>query len=150
MYQFQKDPFCLIILYNILFYFLHIYKEPNGQGETTIGDNFLWKQKGLIALITGCMLQKYLCCLILCTFFQEFVYVYSPSRGRQPIDVNRKDSFGHLLQDLKKSLQPLILYTSFHDIAVGQGQTNPRGQNFYVNRNLLSLQPFSTSFKKSH
>ena len=33
-------------------------------------------------------------------------------------------------------------------IAAGQGQDNPRGQNFDVNRNLLSLQSFATSFKK--
>ena len=43
LYQFQKDPFCLIILYDILFfffYFVHVYKAP-GQKETTLGDNFL-------------------------------------------------------------------------------------------------------------
>ena len=58
LYQFQKDPFCLIILYNILFYIIHVYKAP-GQEETTLVDNFvLWKQKGLITLITGCMFQK--------------------------------------------------------------------------------------------
>ena len=33
-------------------------------------------------------------------------------------------------------------------IAPGQGQTDPRGQNFDVNRNLLSLRSFATSFKK--
>ena len=37
IYQFRKDPFCLIILY-ILFYFLHVYTAP-GQEETTLGDN---------------------------------------------------------------------------------------------------------------
>ena len=33
-------------------------------------------------------------------------------------------------------------------IAIGQGQTTPRGQNFVVNRNLLSLRSFATSLKK--
>ena len=33
-------------------------------------------------------------------------------------------------------------------IAPGQGQTAPRGQNFDVNRNVLSLHSFVTSFKK--
>ena len=33
-------------------------------------------------------------------------------------------------------------------IATGQGADNPRGQNFDVNRNLLSLRSFATSFKK--
>ena len=42
LYQFQKDPFCLIILYDILFYFIHVYIAP-GQGKTTLRNNFfLW------------------------------------------------------------------------------------------------------------
>ena len=39
----------------------------------------------------------------------------------------------------------MILYMY---IAPGQGQTAPRGQNFDVNRNVLSLHSFVTSFKK--
>ena len=40
LYQFQKDPFCLIILlYDILFYYIHVYKAPE-QEETTLGDNY--------------------------------------------------------------------------------------------------------------
>ena len=46
----------------------------------------------------------------------------------------------------------LILYTSFHDLinvySRRSGADNPRGQNFYVNRNLLSLRSFATSFKQ--
>ena len=52
----------------------------------------------------------------------------------------------------KESLQPLTLYTSFHDLinvySRRSGADNHRGQNFDVNRNLLSLQSFATSFKK--
>ena len=48
-YQLQEDTFCLI-LYDILFYFIHI---AQGQGESTLGGNFLWKQKGPITLIPG-------------------------------------------------------------------------------------------------
>ena len=33
-------------------------------------------------------------------------------------------------------------------IAPGQGQTAPRGQNFDVNRNILSLHSFVASFKQ--
>ena len=33
-------------------------------------------------------------------------------------------------------------------IAPGQGQTAPRGQNFDVNRKILSLYPFVASFKE--
>ena len=51
----------------------------------------------------------------------------------------------------KESLQPLTLYTSFHDLinvySHRSGADNPRGQNFDVNRNLLSLRSFATSLK---
>ena len=39
----------------------------------------------------------------------------------------------------------MILYLY---IAPGQGQTAPRGQNFDVNRNVLSLHSFVASFKQ--
>ena len=78
-------------------------------------------------------------------------------RGRQPIrpkffmSTGRPHHNGHLLQ-VKESLQPLTLYTFFHDLinvySHRSGADNPRGQNFDVNRNLLSLQSFATSFKK--
>ena len=45
-----------------------------------------------------------------------------------------------------------LLYTSFHDLinvySCRSGTDNPRGQNFDVNRNFLSLWSFATSFKK--
>ena len=51
----------------------------------------------------------------------------------------------------KETLQPLTLYTSFHDLinvySRKSGADNPRGQNFDVNRNLLSLRSFVTSLK---
>ena len=34
-------------------------------------------------------------------------------------------------------------------VAPGQGLTTPRGRNFYVNRNILSLWSFVASFKKN-
>ena len=50
-----------------------------------------------------------------------------------------------------QSLQPLTLYTSFHDLINVYSRRsrvdNPRGQNFDVNGNLLSLWSFSTGFK---
>ena len=53
----------------------------------------------------------------------------------------------------KRSLNSLTLYTSFHDLinvySCRSGEDNPRGQNVDVNRNLLSLRSFATSFKKS-
>ena len=69
-------------------------------------------------------------------------------------DVNRKIfSLRSFVASLKKiSLKSdfiqfffMILYMY---IAPGQGQTAPRGQNFDVNRNVLSLHSFVTSLKK--
>ena len=68
------------------------------------------------------------------------------------MSTGRPHHYGHLLQVYKESLQPLTLYTSFHDLinvySHRSGADNPRGQNFDVNRNLLSLQSFATSLKK--
>ena len=41
----------------------------------------------------------------------------------------------------------MILYMYIH-VAPGQGLTTPRGQIFYVSRNILSLWSFVASFKK--
>ena len=49
LYQFQKDPFCLIILYAY---------SPRARGDNPWGQCFWWKQKGLITLITGWLFQK--------------------------------------------------------------------------------------------
>ena len=32
------------------------------------------------------------------------------------------------------------------DIAAGQGQTNPRGQSVFINKIMMSIQSFATSF----
>ena len=52
----------------------------------------------------------------------------------------------------QKNFFNLTLYTSFHDLinvySHRSGADNPRGQNFDVNRILLSLRSFATSFKK--
>ena len=68
------------------------------------------------------------------------------------MSTGRPHHYGHLLQVYKESLQPLTLYTSFHDLinvySRRSGADNPRGQNFDVNRNLLSLESFVISFKK--
>ena len=46
----------------------------------------------------------------------------------------------------KESFQPLTVYTSFYDLinvySRRSGANNPRGQNFDVNRNLLSIRSF--------
>ena len=46
LYHFQKDPFCLIILYDILFYFIHVYIAPGQKivPEGCLGTIFLMVQ----------------------------------------------------------------------------------------------------------
>ena len=114
-------------------------------------------------MITGCIFQKISLPLdFMHIFFQDFIHVHSPCRGRQPIqpqwhwgqnfDVNRKASslWSFVASLKKKSLQSLILYTSFHDLinvySHASGADNPMGQNFNVNRNLLSLQSVTCRF----
>ena len=57
LYQSQKDPFCLIILYDICF-ISYMYVKPQSKKRQPFGTIFLCKQKGLITLITGCMFKK--------------------------------------------------------------------------------------------
>ena len=50
------------------------------------------------------------------------------------MSTGRPHHYGHLLEVYKESLQPLTLYTSFHDLinvySRMSGADNPRGQNF--------------------
>ena len=68
------------------------------------------------------------------------------------MSTGRPHHYGHLLLVWKESLQHLTLNTSFHDLInvynCRSGSDNPKGQNFDVNRNLLSLRSFATSLKE--
>ena len=153
LYQFQKDPFCLIILYDILFYFIHVYKAP-GQEETTLGDIFFFMQAERSYHFDHWMhVSKQL--LILCTCFHDFIHEHSPwAEADNPLGPNFLCQQEGLMTmvicfKFKKILFHLWLNTHhFMYIAIGQGQTTPGGHNFDVNRNLLSFQSFATSFKK--
>ena len=58
------------------------------------------------------------------------------------MSTGRPHHYGHLLQVYKESLQPLTLYTSFHDLineySRRSGADNPSGQNFAVNKPLVT------------
>ena len=97
LYQLQKDPFCLIILYDILFYVIHVYISP-GQEETTLGDIFFDGSRKVLSLssLVGCF-NKQLCPLISCTFFMiSYMYIAlwqgQTAHYGQTFDVNRKAS----------------------------------------------------------
>ena len=115
LYKFQKDPFCLV--YYIIWYFILFH-------TCIYSLNFLkQKQKGLITLITGCMFQTIALPSDLMHTFSRFINVYSPWAGtdnplgpKSLMPTGRPHHFGHLLQVSKQSLQPLALYTSFHDL----------------------------------
>ena len=92
-------------------------------------------------------------------FFFMILYMYiAPGQGRQPpgdkvlMSIVMSCHFIHLLQVSKKILWSLILYIFFYDFihvySPRAGADYPRGQNFEVNRNLLSLTSFATSFKR--
>ena len=82
-------------------------------------------------------------------FFHDFI---QPLGNEILMSTGTSCHFGHLLQVSKTSLWSLILYKNFHGfymyIAPMQGQTAPRGQNFYINRNFFSLHSFVASLKK--
>ena len=92
---------------------------------------------------------------IICTLVILYLYCLmyvSPILQLSPLmSTGRPHHYGHLLQVQKESLQPLTLYISFHDLidvySCRSGADKPWGQTFDVNRNLLSLQSFATSFK---
>ena len=73
--------------------------------------------------------------------------------GRNLMSTGTSCHFGHLLQVSKKSLWSRVLchfFSSYfiHVNSRRSGVDNHRGQNFDVNRNLLSLCSFALSFKK--
>ena len=120
-------------------YFIHVHIAP-GQGETTLGDNIL-KETELQVLsvwsLVACF-KKYLCPLILCTFFHDSVHVHSP---RAAEDNHLGIKFWCQQKPLvtsvicymfQKNLFEVWFYTHFMIlymyIVPGQGQTSPWGQ----------------------
>ena len=103
--------------------------------------------------------KKPLWSLILNFFFFMILYIYkAPGQGLTApgdkilMSTDMSCHFIHLLQVSKQFLQSLILYIFFHDLihvySPGAGADSPRGQNFDVNRKVLSLYPFVASFKE--
>ena len=116
------DLFCLIILYDILFYFIHVH-IAQGKRRPPLGTIFFWwKHKGLVTLITGCMFQTNISAVCFYAHFLMVLYIYiALGHGQtthlhgQNFDVNSKaSSLWSFVASLKKSLKPLTLYKSFH------------------------------------
>ena len=83
LYQFQKDPFCLIVfIYDILFYFIHVW-SLRARGDNPCGHSFRCKQKSPIILITGCIYQKNIFALwFYAHFFFMILYMYIAQKGQ--------------------------------------------------------------------
>ena len=79
--------------------------------------------------------------------FHDFIHVYSPGRGRQPIVAKILMSTGRPHQ-FQKNLwfYAYVFMLLYMYIVPGQELTTPWGQNFDVNRNILSLRFFDVSF----
>ena len=93
-------------------------------------------------------------------FFHDFIHVYSPRAGTDnPLGTKFWCQQEHLVTSVicckfQKNLFEVWFYTNFFMIlymyiATGQGQTASRGQNFDVNRNVLSLHSFEYKFQKN-
>ena len=148
LYQFPKDPFCLIILYmyDILFYFIHVYKAP-GQEETTLGD------QGMVGTSSGSILKLLLfpsfctssqkipffslfyTCMIFC--FISYMYMKPQGKKRQPLgtfcfkETERSYHFDHGCM-LKKEALPSDFMHIYHDLymPLGRGRQPIRAKIF--------------------
>ena len=162
LYQFRKDPFCLIILCYTLFYFIHVH-IAQGRGETTCWDNFFDGSRKVLSLDHWLHFsRKYLCPLIVwyAHFFSWFLYIcIAPTGADNPFGskfwcqqkglkfkkkISSTSDFIHIISWFNKCILPWI-----RGRQPPGDKTTPRGQNFDVNRNLLSLQSFATSLKKN-
>ena len=132
-----------------------------GQGQTIPGDKILMSTE--TSCHFGHLLQvskKSLWSLILYNFFHHFIHVYSPGvyrgRGWQPLGMKFWCQQEHLVTSVicckfKKNLFEVWFYTNFFMIlymyiALGQGQSAPRGQILMSTER--PCHPFVASFKE--
>ena len=81
LYQFQKDPFCLIILYDILFYFKHVYIVLGRGKITPWGQNFDVDRKALSLCQFIASLKEISLKSDFIHIFHAFIHVYSTVHG---------------------------------------------------------------------
>ena len=143
--------FCMIFCFDS-----YMYIKPQGKKRQPLGTISLMQAERSYHFDHWLHVSKNSSALWFYAHFFMILYMYialgqgQTTHEGQNFDVNRKASslWSFFLQVLKESLQPLTLYTSFHDVinvhSCRSGADNPRGF-FYVNRNLLSLRSFATS-----
>ena len=116
LYQFQKDPFCLIIRF-FLYYFMHVY-SPRASEDNPWGQFFDGSRKVLSIWSLVACFKNIFALWFYVYFFPDFIYVYSPgARADNPFWPKAWSQQKGLItlvicyKFLKKSLQPLILCT---------------------------------------
>ena len=136
-----------------------MYIAP-GQGKTNPwGLNFDVNRKVLSFWPSAAGFKKdhfevwFYTCFLMCSCMYIALAQEQTTHWWQNLDVNRKPrSLWPFFYKFQNNLFEFWFYTHYliilHTyIAPGQGQTNPWGQNFDVNRKLLTLWPFVASFK---
>ena len=144
-----KKKLCMI-LYNFFFMILYMYIAP-WQGLTTPWEQNFYVNRNLLSLQSYvASFKKSPWSLILCNKC-SLAGADSPQGTKfwcQQICLDT--SF--ICCKFKKNVFEVWFYTFFfHDlihVAPAQGQRDPRGLNFGVNRKVLSLFPFVASFKE--
>ena len=127
---------------------IHLY-SPSAGADNPLGTNVDVNIKPLLPFAHLLQVWKWsLRNLIFKHIFNDFIHVCSPgARAYNPL--------GTLLMSAESPYHfaDLILYTFlmilYMYITPGQGQTNPWGKNFDVNRKALSFWPFLASSKKT-
>ena len=144
----------------IFFMILYYVYSPKAGADNPLGMKFLCQQEHLVTLVICCSFQKNLFEVWFYTIFFMILYMYIAwGRGRQPpgdkvlMSTEMSCHFIHCCK-FQKNVFKVWFYTIFFMIkymyiAPGQGQTAPRGQNFDVNRNDLSLHSFVASLKRN-
>ena len=121
---------------------IYIYIAP-GQGQTTLGAIFYGSRK-VLSLWHWLHVLKISLPSDFMHNFHDFIPVCCLGRDRQPI-------WAKMMSTERYHHFNLNLYTYFPDLinvySPVQGQTTPWGQNFDVNKNILSLQSFVTRLK---
>ena len=137
-----------------------------GQGQTTQGDKLLMSTETscyfghLLKFKKKNLFEVWFYTVFFFFFFHEFIHLYSPGAGADnPLGTKFLCQQEHLVTSFicckfkKKCLWSLILYKFFHDLihvySPGAGADTPRGQNFDVNRKVLSLTHLLQVSKKS-
>ena len=131
-----------------------------GQGQTTLGEIFWCQQKSNVASAICYKFQKI-------SLKSDFIFFFFFSWFYTCICLGADNPLGMKLLWQQEYLVILVICCKFQKnlfefwfstnvfmilymyIALGQGQTAPRGQRFDVNRNVLSLHQFVASLKKN-